>query len=299
MDLKDTLLIGDQTVLHFKTTVPKGVKYLFPTPDNPVVQGVELVGKPQIDTLQNRGGELVLDTKVTLTSFDSGSYVLPPFPAYLSKADGTIDTVWYDGGRLEVKTIQIDTTAFKPYDIKGQQTYKYTVGEFIPWFAILLAIVALFYLGYKLFKNYKEKKSLFKKAEPLDPPHIIALRNLERIRSEKLWQNNQEKRYYTEIVDTIRQYLEQRYGIQTMEKTSAEILEMLSKFDIESKVYKELEELFHVSDLVKFAKYKATQLENEEAIPIAVRFINSTFLQGMEEDKDKNQDDQEDKERRD
>lgn len=125
------------------------------------------------------------------------------------------------------------------------------------------------------------------------------MRNLERIRSEKLWQNNQEKRYYTEIVDTIRQYLEQRYGIQTMEKTSAEILEMLSKFDIESKVYKELEELFHVSDLVKFAKYKATQLENEEAIPIAVRFINSTFLQGMEEDKDKNQDDQEDKERRD
>ena len=114
-----------------------------------------------------------------------------------------------------------------------------------------------------------------------------------------MWKNNQEKRYYTEIVDTIRQYLEQRYGIQTMEKTSAEILEMLSKFDIESKVYKELEELFHVSDLVKFAKYKATQLENEEAIPIAVRFINSTFLQGMEEDKDKNQYDQEDKERSD
>jgi hypothetical protein len=47
---------------------------------------------------------------------------------------------------------------------------------------------------------------------------------------------------------------------------------------------------------VKFAKYKATQLENEEAIPIAVRFINSTFLQVMEEDKDKNKGDQEDKE---
>lgn len=169
MDLKDTLLIGDQTVLHFKTTVPKGVKYLFPTPDNPVVQGVELVGKPQIDTLQNRGGELVLDTKVTLTSFDSGSYVLPPFPAYLSKADGTIDTVWYDGGRLEVKTIQIDTTTFKPYDIKGQQTYKYTVGEFIPWFAILLAIVALFYLGYKLLRIIKRKSHFSKKLNLLTP----------------------------------------------------------------------------------------------------------------------------------
>ncbi len=285
MDQKDTLLIGDQTVLHFKTTVPKGTKFVFPTPENPVTQGVEIVGQPQTDTISNKGGNLELDTRVTLTSFDSGSYVIPPFPAYLNRADGSIDTVWYDAGKLEVTTIQIDTTTYKPFDINGQQTYKYTVAEFLPWFGILVAIAALSYILYKFIKNRRKMRSMFTKPEPDDPPHILALRDLERIRAEKLWQNNQEKRYYTEIFDTIRIYLERRYGIQTMEKTSAEILDMISGFKIEPKEYKELEALFTLSDLVKFAKYKATQQENEEAVPTAVRFVNATFLQGMEDEK--------------
>jgi len=282
---KDTLLIGDQTVLSFKTTVPKGAKFVFPTPENPVVKGVEIVGTPKIDTISNNGGNLQLETKVTLTSFDSGSYVIPPFPAYLNKADGSIDTLWLDGGKLEVKTIQVDTTTYKPFDIKGQHTYKYTVREFLPWFGILLVLVALIFLLRRFIKNRKLKRSIFGKPQPTDPPHIIALRNLEKIRSEKLWQNNQEKRYYTEIIDTIRQYLEQRYNIQTMEKTSKEILDSLAVFKIEPMQYKELEGLFTLSDLVKFAKYKANQLENEEAVPTAVRFINATFLQEMEDDK--------------
>ena len=71
-----------------------------------------------------------------------------------------------------------------------------------------------------------------------------------------------------------------------MEKTSSEILASLKGEAIEEKVYKELDELFQVADLVKFAKYVPSVGENEEAIPSAVRFVNSTFMQELEGEKE-------------
>jgi hypothetical protein len=251
------------------------------------MEGVEVVGVPKIDTISNVGGQLNLETSIVLTSFDSGSYALPKFPAYLSKMDGSVDTIWFDGGKLEVRTLQIDTTKFKPYDVKNQLTYPYTVKEFVPWFGILALLILLGYLLRRFIKNRKYRRSLFGKPIVIDPPHIVALRSLEKIRSEKLWQNSQEKLYYTSITDTLRIYLEEQFKIQTMEKTSSEILDSLSKEKIEPKVFKELEGFLKLSDLVKFAKYKATSDENENAVPVAVRFVNSTFMQEMEQDKGK------------
>lgn len=285
MTLKDTLLIGDQTTLSFKTTVPKGTKFVFPTPSNPVTEGVEVVGTPTIDTISNVGGQLNLETKIVLTSFDSGSYVLPKLPYYLEKADGTVDTLWFEGGKLNVTTIQIDTTTYKPFDVKGQLTYPYTVKEFVPWFGLLALLILLGYLLVRFFKNRKKRGSLFSKPVVPDPPHIVALRELEKIRSEKLWMNNQEKLYYTSITDILRVYIEQRFNIQTMEKTSGEILDSLSKEKLEPAAFADLKDLLKLSDLVKFAKYKATSMDNENAVPYAVKFVNATFMQKMEQEK--------------
>ena len=55
---------------------------------------------------------------------------------------------------------------------------------------------------------------------------------------------------------------------------------------IEEKIYGRLEELFKLSDLVKFAKYSPGIEENEEVIPTAVSFVNSTFMQTLEAEKE-------------
>ena len=72
-----------------------------------------------------------------------------------------------------------------------------------------------------------------------------------------------------------------------MEKTSGEIMQSLQDKDIEERYYRELDELFKTADLVKFAKYIPQVHENEEAIPVAVRFVNSTFEQSLEDEKQK------------
>lgn len=287
-EFKDTLLIGKQATLRFKATVNQGDKYHFSTPDNPIMQGVEMIGTPKTDTLNIKDGLVNLESRVMITSFDSGSYALPRFHALRIKADGSTDTLWYDGGNLEVTTIQIDTTSYKPFDVKDQMNYPFTVKEALPWAGIALVVIAVAYLIYRVIKNKLNNRDMFGRPVVVDPPHIVALRQLEKIRNEKLWVSNQ-KQFYTELTDALREYIENRYGIQAMEQTSAEILEDLSGVNMEPKVYKELAELLNVSDLVKFAKYTALEQECESSVPAAVRFVNSTYLQEVEQESEDKQ----------
>lgn len=287
-EFKDTLLIGKQATLRFKATVNQGDKYHFATPDNPIMQGVEMIGTPTTDTLSIKDGLVNLESRIMITSFDSGSYALPRFHALREKADGSTDTLWFDGGNLEVTTIQIDTTSYKPFDVKDQMNYPFTVKEALPWAGIALAVIAVVYLIYRIIKNKLNNRDMFGRPVVVDPPHIVALRQLEKIRNEKLWVSNQ-KQFYTDLTDALREYIENRYGIQAMEQTSAEILEDLSGVNMEPKVYKELAELLNVSDLVKFAKYTAQEQECESSVPSAVRFVNATYLQEVEQESEDKQ----------
>ncbi len=279
---KDTLLIGDQTTLRFKTKISQGEKFIFPFPENPIMKGLEVIGAPVTDTLSNKGGVLELESRITVTSFDSGSYSLPGFTAYRIKSDGTTDTLSFDGGTLEFTTIQIDTTSFKPFDVKGQMNYPYTFKEVLPWLGLLFFVIAAGYAIRRAVKNIRDKKSIFGKPIVEDPSHIVALRELEKIRNEKIWLKNQ-KEFYTRLTDTLRGYIEKRYGIQAMEQTSNEILKDLAKQKMEPKIYSELSELLYLSDLVKFAKYIAPDQDCENSIPAAVRFVNATFLEQIEQ----------------
>ena len=68
--------------------------------------------------------------------------------------------------------------------------------------------------------------------------------------------------------------------------TSAEILDGLKDKQIDEKIFGELDELLKTADLVKFAKFVPDAVSNEEAVPKAVRFVNSTFMQEMEQEKE-------------
>lgn len=282
MNQRDTLLIGDQATFAFKTKVPAGSRFSLQSLQRDLGNGVELAGSPKMDTLSSDSNVTEIQTSFTFTSFDSGSHVIPVINGYLENPDGTIDTVKFDAGKLEVTTIQIDTTTYKPFDVKDQMTYPYTVKEFLPWIGLLVALIALFVIAVRLWRRWREKRALFiKPAEP-DSPYIAALKELENIRKERLWQNNQMKLYYTRITDVLREYIEARFALQAMEKTSAEILTELIPAGIDKSDYNSLKELLEVADLVKFAKYIATESENENAIPAAIRFISSTAIKKEE-----------------
>ncbi len=101
---------------------------------------------------------------------------------------------------------------------------------------------------------------------------------LDRIKEQKLWQHNQVKTYYSEISDTLRVYIEDRFGIQAMEFTTDEILSAFRyrKDLIPDKSFNNLKSILSLADLVKFAKYEPLADDHHLTLMNAYFFVNDT-----------------------
>lgn len=124
--------------------------------------------------------------------------------------------------------------------------------------------------------RYRDNKPIIKhiKIEPKLPPHQLAMKEIERIKTEKVWQKGRSKEYYTELTDTLRTYIQDRFGFNAMEMTSSEIIDKL--MEVEAKDIRDLKELFLTADLVKFAKHDPMMNENDSNLLNAIAFINDT-----------------------
>jgi hypothetical protein len=209
---------------------------------------------------------------MVMTAFMGGTYELPDIPVLL---DG--DTLIFKAHEpLEVKELPIDMETFQPNDIKGQVKFPYTFKEVFPWVAgILLAMAAIAGLVYYIIRRRKDAAE----AAASDPPHIRALRQLDKLRGEKYWKPEQQKFFYSGVTDALREYIAARYGVGAMEMTTAEIFEDLKGSDIPKDLYEEMKELFERADFVKFAKYIASDEDNAKVLPGAVRFVTETYQQ--------------------
>jgi hypothetical protein len=110
-------------------------------------------------------------------------------------------------------------------------------------------------------------------------PHQKAMKEIEQIKADKMVSSENQKEYYTKLTDTLRRYIEERYGFSAMEMTSAEIIERLMQTDQQS--LEELRQLFQTADLVKFAKYSTMINENDANLVSAIDFINQTKLENQ------------------
>ena len=101
------------------------------------------------------------------------------------------------------------------------------------------------------------------------------MKEIERIKGEKVWQKGQPKEYYTELTDTLRTYIKERFGFNALEMTSSEIIEKLLEMQ-DKEAITDLRSLFETADLVKFAKHNPLMNENDANLINAIEFINET-----------------------
>lgn len=285
---KDSILIGDQVLWSKEFTLKNAVEYQ-PIPYTEVLQrdtaikgGVEVVADMELEEVSVKDELKTLRAKMLLTSFDSGSYTLPSPIVMYRLSDGSVDTLSLGTSELYVNNLGIDTTSFVPFEIKPQAKYPFSFKVLVPWIIgalILGALVAalLWYL------KYRKDKAAGKYA---DPPHIVALKKLEKLRKDKAWQGGKEKAYYSGITDTLKEYISKRYGFGAIEMTSAEIAEALEDKRIESKLFNELKQMFSLADLVKFAKHVPSITDNENSMHTAVNFVNYSYMRQLDEEKE-------------
>ena len=271
------ILIGDQIKLFLEIDYPKNVTIDFPQ-ELSLDSLIEVLGKSKTDTVQIENSELEKQIRsYTITSFDSGSYRISP-QWFKINVNGTVDSVPTNGVSLHVYSMEIDTTRGLT-DIKMPYSAPLTLKEVTPYILGILLLGAIIFLALYSIKRKKKNKPFFAlPVKPKEPPHVIALRELDRIKSEKIWQKDKTKQYYSEITDVLRTYIEDRFEIRAMEQTTDEILDSFrySKDLINEKNYRNLSQILSVADLVKFAKYKTLPDDDNLTLVNSYFFVNET-----------------------
>ena len=276
----DSVMIGDRFDLMVDVEKDLVQVVQFPEFEDKPGSAIELYKEHPVDTLERDGRHLKLRKRYTLAAFEEGKWNLGR-PAVLYADKNIVDTLYTsDSLRLDVGTFQIDTAKQTIYDLKPQRTLPLRAEEITGYlfgglFLLLNLAALLFALRYHLSKRGKHLSDLFKPAPPA-PPHVEAIRALEGLHNQKLWQNNKHKAYYSGLTDILRRYLAGRYGIGALEMTSDEIIDAVRPLDLPRKSAMELTALLREADLVKFAKATPEAACNEEAYQWAYYFVEET-----------------------
>ncbi|WP_297090515.1 hypothetical protein [uncultured Draconibacterium sp.] len=272
------ILIGDQVKLFIEVNHPKDVNVQFPVVPDTIVDLIEVISRSGVDTFELDDEKFIKQIQsYTITSFDSGSYRIPP---YWFKIDlnGTIDSIPSNGVTLNVYTMEIDTTK-GPTDIKMPYGAPLTLKEVTPYIlGVILIGAIIFFLLYSIKRKKNNKPIFARPVKPKEPAHIVALRELDRIKAEKIWQKGKTKQYYSELTDTLREYIEDRFGIRALEQTSDETIESfrVQKGLVSDKNFGNLTQLLQLADLVKFAKFQPLPDDDNVSLMNAYFFVNDT-----------------------
>jgi len=280
------LLIGDQVKLDLKLEIGRGTQVLFPMFGDTLIKGVEVLNSSLVDTVFLKSGRMILSQRHVITSFDTGMYVIPRLPIFV-KEGSKVDTLFSNMLAMKVVTLKVDT-AKAIFDIKPPIQKPLVFSEIaVPVFGILLALLIIA-IGIFVYIRYKKNKPIFKREKPKEPAHIIAYRELNILKQEKLWQQGELKEYYTRLTDIFRIYIENRFSVYALEQTSDQIINSLVNLnEFDKKTINKIKDLLFWSDLAKFAKAVPGPDDNIINYKTVKEFVDNTRLI-IEDQKDSN-----------
>jgi hypothetical protein len=270
------IMIGDQIKFHLSVEQDRSFTIDFPLFADTIATEVEIIDRSNVDTTYLSDKIIRLSQEFTVTSFDSGYHVIRPIP-FPFRGNGISDTIESQPQLLMVYTFEIDSVQGIA-DIKPPIDTPFTFREAVPYIGYGLGIVAILVLVIWLIRYFSRKEIQTTKREiPKDPPHVIALRDLDKLAEKKLWQQSKFKEYHSELTEIIRIYIEYRFSIMAMEQTSDEIIQQFERNGLlTQEQFEHLKQMLSIADFVKFAKMHPLPDENEQSLKHAYDFVLKT-----------------------
>jgi LPXTG-motif cell wall-anchored protein len=290
---KTSIALGDQTRLHLIVRLPVKSAIDFPVLADTISSKVQVVETGKTDTLPDKDnpGIRTISRQYTITSFEAGLHMIPAYTFH--GKDGSFNT---SALPLEVTAVKVDTTK-AIYDIKEPLAVSYSFMDWLRdhWHWVLFPLLGVMLLAgllYYFLKKRKNKPVQVQEVKPFVPFHTVALDKLRALKGKKLWEQGQIKPYHSELTDIIREYLEKRYGLNAMEQTSEEIFSGLRHLEIAEQDMNKLRQMLILADLVKFAKEKPLNTDNEQSMENAISFVTNTkaVINPLPENKAQNND---------
>ncbi len=261
---KSKILIGEQLHYRVSTSMPDNTYVLswFTIPDS--IGHFQVVRQNKIDS-SIVNGNLNFSQDITLTSFDSGIQVIPPFVLNVNKQDS--DTTF----NLLTDSIPIQV-AFSPmdsvktfHDIKSIIEVKKEWSWWL-WAVLAIAVVLLIFWIRFLIKFFRKRAATPDLFHSKLAAYEEAMQSLTALQQQQLLEKNEVKEYHVRLSEIFKRYLSRKLKTYKMNLTSDEILIELDNYQPGKEQLFAFANCLRMSSAVKFAKYIPPQNESEKCL---------------------------------
>lgn len=271
------LLMGKTSALHVEIVQDKGVAGTLTADHLDTLSAmVEIAGRTAPDTVDLGNNRVQINRDLIIQSFDSGMYAIGPL-AYVVGRDT------FMSNSLTLKVIPVSVDSLKDiHEIKPVETVPFKFFDWVPdfiadyWWAWLLLLLLTAAGAYAYFRWYKRGINPLRPEKKRLPAYDEAMLNLQALKARQLWQNGQEKEYFTGLTDILRVYIDRRFSVNAVEMTSSQIIDTLKRNDETRAVNEQLGMILEMADFVKFAQARPLADDNEMAYQRAVNFVEAT-----------------------
>lgn len=250
----DPSFVGDLLTLEIIAAYPKGYRVNLPTGVD--FSPLHLVSIEEGEPEPSAEGYFRKVFKVTLQHFDVGESKVPGFPLTYVGASGEVETV-----RVAPRPFTVDSLLANEADPERKLEdppisleYPNTTAELVIYSAAV-AMLAGFFLAL-FWRRFASRRQVVVGPPPV-PAHEIALSALEELERSEFLETGMVQDYYLELTEIAKGYLEGRFGVDALDRTTDEIRRDLIRHRERIKPLEPDDVLRFLADcdLVKFARF--------------------------------------------
>jgi len=277
-----TITIGDRILYSLKITTDPKIKL------EPLVLGSNL-GAFEVkdykiyDPERTKDGKVINKSEYVITTYTTGEYVIPPITINYTDPQGEKKQIKSESLFILVKSVGASESDKE--DIRGLKPPIQIRGSYWSYLIILPILVLLGAGGFLYYRHRAKGLALLQIPEELQKPAWeVALLELDDLENSDLLKKKQVKKYFTILSDIVRKYMERRYKISALDRTTEEIKGEIKRAKLEQGIAELTYILLCFCDLVKFAKYIPSNEEIEKSLNDAYNIINMTKLEEIREE---------------
>jgi hypothetical protein len=269
---KDKITIGERIRYDVEVEYDEGI-----TPE-PLSIG-ENLGEFEIkdyrieEPKKNKDGRWVSRVSYVLSAYTIGEFTIFPITVKYKDTNGAEHEISSDEIKINVEKVKRNPD--DKDDIRPLKNPVEIKSGFPRWLAVFFALVII--AAVLTWVYFRRKKTLVAKSIlPPRPPEEMAFEELNALAGMRLVEKGLVKEYYIRMSDIIRRYIEARYKILALDRTTWELYQEMRIKRIERQHSDMIRDFLEECDLVKFAKYVPTQKEIEEIYKRAKEIVEVT-----------------------
>jgi hypothetical protein len=270
--------VGYRLLLRLTATHPAELEVTLP--ELPSEWGpFEVLEQAPPASFENRDNTLTTVREATITLWAPGDYQTPPLAVRYRDTDDQLHEVSVPPLSLSVVSVLTEGETEKR-DLKSQVSLPRP--PLWPWVLGGLLLVALSGVGGRYLLTRLRRQavpaSIPGVALELRSPEEIAYDELDRIDALDLPTRGELKRHYTLVADCMRTYIEGRYNLPALDRTTQELSTSLRRARVDRDHAALLRDLLTEADLVKFARARPPLAQARTVVAQASHIVDVTKM---------------------